>query len=167
MVVPRVIKGAFGFGGRRGKGVVSCRNDNAWSPLAFVKITGGSFGFQIGGQSTDLVLLIIDDRSMRSLLKSKFTIGVDASATAGPRSAEAQAATDIRLDAEIYGYSSSKGLFAGAALDGTGVTLLRPQLNDYYKAYLRPEDVLFGSVEVDLPPEARRFREALQAGFRQ
>ena len=161
MVVPRIIKGAIGFGGRRGKGVVSCRNGNSWSPLAFVKITGGSFGLQIGGQSTDLVLLVVDDRSMRSLLKSKFTIGADASATAGPRSAEVQASTDIRLDAEIYSYSSSKGLFAGAALDGAKVSLLRGQLADYYNAYLRPEDILFGSVEVELPAEARRFREAL------
>lgn len=161
LVVPRIIKGAFGFGGRRGKGVVSCRNENAWSPLAFVKITGGSFGLQIGGQSTDLVLLVVDDRSMRSLLKSKFTIGVDASVTAGPRSAEVQASTDIRLDAEIYSYSTSKGLFAGAALDGARVSLLRGQIADYYDAYLRPEDILFGNADVDLPSEARRFREAL------
>ncbi len=167
LVVPRIIKGAFGFGGRRGKGVVSCRNDDSWSALAFVKITAVSFGFQLGGQSTDLVLLVINDRSMRSLLKSKFTIGVDASVTAGPRSAEVQASTDIRLDAEIYSYSSSKGLFAGAALDGARVTLLRGQIAEYYDAYVRPEDILFGSVAVDLPAEARRFREALQTGFRQ
>ena len=158
LVVPRLIKGALGFGGRRGKGVIACRSQGGgWNPPAFVKISGASFGFQIGGQSTELVLLIVNERSVRSLLKSKFTIGVDASLAAGPRSYQALASTDIRLDAEIYSYATSKGLFVGAAVEGARVALDRKSIAAFYDSYLRPEDILFGRTDVTVPPEGRSF----------
>ena len=161
-VIPRVIKGAFVIGGRRGNGVISCRHEGRWTPHAFLKLSGVSFGLQIGGQSTDIVLLIVNERSVRSLLKSKFTLGADASVAAGPNSLDVQATTDSRLDAEIYSYVTSKGLFAGASIDGARLALNRKLIADYYGAYVRPEDILFGAApEITIPAEARRYREIL------
>ena len=161
-VIPRVIKGAFVFGGRRGNGIISCRHDGGWTAHAFLTLSGASVGFQIGGESTDIVLLIVNERSVRSLLKSKFTLGVDASVAAGPNSLDVQATTDSRLDAEIYSYATSKGLFAGAALDGARLALNRKPISDYYSAYVRPEDILFGAApEITIPTEAQKYREML------
>ena len=137
-VVPGMIKGAFVFGGQYGQGVVTCRTGHGWSAPVFIRMAGGSFGFQIGGQSTDLVLVAVNDRGLQDLLKSKFKIGGDASAAAGPVGRAGQAATDWKMNAELLSYSRNKGLFAGIDLDGTSVsqnqedtdTLLRrpPQL---------------------------------------
>ena len=161
-VIPHVIKGAFVLGGRRGNGIISCRHDGGWTPHAFLTLSGASVGFQIGGESTDIVLLIVNERSVRSLLKSKFTLGADASVAAGPNSLDVQAATDARFDAEIYSYATSKGLFAGAAIDGARLALNRKPISDYYGAYVRPEDILFGDApEISVPAEARRYLEIL------
>jgi lipid-binding SYLF domain-containing protein len=161
-VIPRVIKGAFVVGGRRGSGVISCRHEGGWTPHAFLKLTGASFGLQIGGESTDVVLLIVNERSVRSLLKSKFTIGADASVAVGPNSLDVQATTDSRFDAEIYNYATSKGLFAGAAIDGARLALNRKPIADYYSAYVRPEDILFGAPpELTIPTEAQSYRDLL------
>ena len=120
-VIPSVKKGAFLVGAEYGQGVVSCRTGHGWSAPAFIKIAGGSFGFQIGGQATDLVLVAVNDKGFQDLLKSKFKIGGDASAAAGPVGRDSQAATDWKLNAELLTYSRAKGLFAGIDLTGAVV----------------------------------------------
>ena len=117
-VVPGLIKGAFVFGAQYGQGVVTCRTGHGWSAPVFLRMAGGSFGFQIGGQSTDLVLIAVNDKGLQDLLKNKFKIGADASAAAGPVGRSGQAATDWKMNAELLSYSRNKGLFAGIDLDG-------------------------------------------------
>ena len=121
-VFPHVVKAAFGIGGRWGKGLISVRQARGWSAPAYVEITGGSFGFQIGGQSTDLVLVFTSRKGVDSLLSSKVKLGADASIAAGPVGRAAEAGTDVKLNSEIYAYSRSKGLFAGISLDGAVVS---------------------------------------------
>jgi len=119
VVVPHFKKGAFGFGAQYGQGVATCRTPQGWSAPVFVKLEGGSFGFQIGGQSTDLVLVAMNQNGLEQMLHNKFKIGGDAAASAGPVGRNAQAGTDWKLNAEFLTYSRSKGLFAGIDLDGT------------------------------------------------
>lgn len=133
-VFPHVVKAAFGIGGRWGKGVLSARQGNTWGAPVFVDLTGGSFGFQIGGQATDLVLVFMSKRSVDSLLSSKLKLGADASVAAGPVGRTAEAGTDIALNAEVYSYSRSKGLFAGVALDGAVVDFDNSANRDVYGA---------------------------------
>jgi lipid-binding SYLF domain-containing protein len=121
-VVPGLKKGAFGWGGQYGQGVVTCRTGHGWSAPVFIRMAGGSFGFQIGAQSTDLILVAVNDRGFQDLLKNKFKIGGDASAAAGPVGRSGQASTDWKLSAELLSYSRNKGLFAGISLDGTSVS---------------------------------------------
>lgn len=161
-VLPRVIKGAVGVGGRHGKGVISCRRDDGeWSPPAFLTLSGGSFGLQLGAQSSDVVLFVVSERSARSLMRSKFTLGADAEVAAGPRSAGAEATTDVRLDAEIYSYAKSKGFFAGVSLGGAKVKINRKEISRYYSEKPLPEALLFGDAQVDAPPAAEAFLRAL------
>jgi len=123
-VFPNVVKGAFGIGGQYGKGLVSQRMANGrWSAPSFVSIGGGSFGFQLGVSSTDLVLVFTNDEGLRSLLDGKVTLGADASVAAGPVGRKAVAGTDIKMNSAILSYSRSKGLFAGVSLDGAAVTI--------------------------------------------
>lgn len=123
-VVPDVIKAGFVVGGRHGSGLVSVKTrDGTWSNPSFVSMTGGSFGFQAGVSSTDVILVFRTQRGVDSIVHGKFTLGADASAAAGPVGRSAQASTDAQLKAEIYSYSRSRGLFAGAALDGTALTI--------------------------------------------
>src|SRR5580698_3139411 len=131
-VVPSVKKGAFLVGAEYGQGVVTCRTGHGWSAPAFIVIAGGSFGFQIGGQSTDLVLVAVNDKGFQDLLKNKFKIGGDASAAAGPVGRDSQAATDWKLNAELLTYSRAKGLFAGIDLDGTSVSQNRDDTQIYF-----------------------------------
>jgi lipid-binding SYLF domain-containing protein len=121
-VFPSVLKAAFIFGGREGKGVISRRTDAGWSAPAFFNLGGGSFGAQIGADKTDYVLLIMNERGLAGLLGDKFEMGGDIGVAAGPVGREASAATDAQLKAEILTYSRSKGLFAGVALKGTAIT---------------------------------------------
>lgn len=147
-VVPGMVKGAFIFGAQYGQGVVTCRTGHGWSAPVFIRMAGGSFGFQIGGQATDLILIAVNDRGMQDLLKSKFKIGADASAAAGPVGRAGQASTDWKMNAELLSYSRAKGLFAGISLDGTGVSQNKEDTQTYYGA---PEDfskVLRGGVPV-------------------
>ena len=147
-VVPGMVKGAFIFGAQYGQGVVTCRTGHGWSAPVFIRMAGGSFGFQIGGQATDLILIAVNDRGMQDLLKSKFKIGADASAAAGPVGRAGQASTDWKMNAELLSYSRAKGLFAGISLDGTSVTQNKDDTEVYYGA---PEDfgkVLRGQVAV-------------------
>jgi lipid-binding SYLF domain-containing protein len=123
-VFPHVLKGAFVVGGSWGKGLLSVREKNgSWAPPIYVDITGGSFGFQIGGSATDLVLVFQNRRGVESLLSSKLKLGADASIAGGPVGRSAQASTDVKLNAEILSYSRSKGAFVGISLDGAVVSL--------------------------------------------
>ena len=123
-VIPHVVKGAFGIGGRYGKGLVAQRNaDGGWGTPLFIEIGGGSFGLQLGVEATDVVMVFTNRDGIQPLLKGKLKIGADASATAGPVGRKAEAGTDISLKSAIYSYSRSKGLFAGIALDGAVLQL--------------------------------------------
>jgi len=143
-VFPQVLKAGFIVGGRGGRGVASCRNENGWSDPAYFDLKGGSVGFQIGAQATDFVLLFIGDDGMSSLLKSKFELGGDASVAAGPVGRQAGASTDLRLDAKILSYSRSKGLFAGLELKGAVISLDDSDMKATYGDDARAEDVLKG-----------------------
>jgi lipid-binding SYLF domain-containing protein len=123
-VIPHVVKGALGIGGRYGKGLVAQRNANGgWGTPLFIEIGGGSFGLQLGVEATDVVMVFTNRDGIQPLLKGKLKIGADASATAGPIGRNAEAGTDILLKSAIYSYSRSKGLFAGIALDGAVLQL--------------------------------------------
>jgi SH3 domain-containing YSC84-like protein 1 len=117
-IIPSSLKGGFIFGANYGKGVATCRTDKGWSAPTFFKLTGGSFGFQAGGQASDLVLIVKTDDGMQYLLQSKFKLGADASAAAGPVGRDAQAMTDLTLRAQVLTYSRARGLFAGVSLGG-------------------------------------------------
>ncbi len=162
-VVPGLIKGAFVFGAQYGQGVVTCRTGHGWSAPVFIRMAGGSFGFQIGGQSTDLVLIAVNDRGFQDLLKSKFKIGGDAAASAGPVGRNTQAATDWRMNAELLTYSRSKGLFAGIDLDGTSVSQNKEDTEVFYGAPQNFDSVLKGSVNV--PPGAVPFVKTVAQYF--
>ncbi len=147
-VVPGMVKGAFVFGAQYGQGVVTCRTGHGWSAPVFIRMAGGSFGFQIGGQATDLVLIAVNDRGMQDLLKNKFKIGGDASAAAGPVGRAGTASTDWKMNAELLSYSRAKGLFAGIDLDGTSVSQNTEDTELYYGAPHSFESILKGDVAV-------------------
>lgn len=148
-VVPDVIKGGFVIGARHGKGVVVIRDkDGHWQAPVFITLTGGSVGWQIGVQSTDVILVFKTKRSVENLMRGKFTIGADAAAAAGPVGRQAAAATDGRLKAEIYSYSRSRGLFAGVALDGSVLQVDEAANTLYYFGPAVPRDAA-GQVIVD------------------
>ena len=118
-IFPNTIKGGFIVGAQRGRGVISARTADGWSSPAFMTITGGSVGLQIGGQSADLVLVIMQRRGLESLVKNQFKLGADAAVAAGPVGRDAQASTDLQLRAEILSYSRARGLFAGVTINGS------------------------------------------------
>jgi SH3 domain-containing YSC84-like protein 1 len=159
IVVPSVLKLAVGFGGSYGRGVMTCRSGvdfkGPWGAPTMMAIEGGSFGFQLGGQATDYVLLVMNPRGAHSILSSKVKIGAGVSAAAGPKGRDALAATDAALRAEVLSYSRSRGLFAGAYLDGS---TLRPDNNANKKLYDRTvtakEIVLGGAVPVPAAADA-------------
>jgi lipid-binding SYLF domain-containing protein len=134
VIVPDLKTGAFIIGGKYGKGYMSCRNKrgSAWSAPATVRIEGGSFGFQIGGSSTDLIMLVMNERGADKLLESKFTLGAEGSVAAGPVGRTATAQTDAQMHADILSWSRSQGLFAGVALEGA---TLRQDLDDNATLY--------------------------------
>ncbi len=135
VIIPNMIKGGFVVGVRHGRGVALIRNAHGvWDAPRFVQMTGGSVGFQAGVQSTDVVLLFMTDRSVQGMLSGKFTIGADAGAAAGPVGRQVSAATDERLSAEILSYARSRGLFAGASLDGSALRLDPNAEFAYYRA---------------------------------
>jgi len=147
-VIPSLKKGAFIVGAEYGRGVVSCRTGHGWSAPAFITLAGGSFGFQIGGQATDLVLVAVNDHGFQDLLKSKFKIGGDAAASAGPVGRNSQAATDWKMGAELLTYSRSKGLFAGIDLNGASVSQSTDDTQTYYGQAHSFQSILKGNVEV-------------------
>jgi lipid-binding SYLF domain-containing protein len=162
-VVPGLKKGAFIWGAQYGQGVVTCRTGHGWSAPVFIRMAGGSFGFQIGGQSTDLVLVAVNERGFQDLLKNKFKIGGDAAASAGPVGRNGQAATDWKMNAELLTYSRSKGLFAGIDLDGTSVSQNDEDTELYFGQAHSFETILKGSIEV--PPGAVPFVRTVARHF--
>ncbi len=133
-IVPGMLKGGFVIGVRHGNGVVVLRDENGnWRAPSFISITGGSIGWQAGIQSTDIVLVFKSKNSIRGFINGKFTIGADVSAAAGPVGREASAGTDATLNAEVYSYSRSRGLFAGASLDGSAISLDNEETAAYYR----------------------------------
>ncbi len=123
-VIPHVVRGAFIVGGRWGKGVVTARTaDGPWGPASFLDLSGASVGFQIGGDATDVILLFMEEYALDALLEDRVELGANVSVAAGPLGRSTEIGTNVTLDATIYGYSRSKGLFAGAALDGSVITI--------------------------------------------
>src|SRR5579883_398929 len=164
-VVPSLKKAAFIVGGQYGQGVVTCRTGRGWSGPVFIRMAGGSFGFQIGGQGTDLVMVAVNDKGMQDLLKSKFKIGGDAAASAGPVGRNTQASTDILLNAELLTWSRSKGLFAGLDLTGDTVNQNADDTRDFYGRDIPFQEILNGSTPVP-PGAARHFVTTLAKYFR-
>ncbi len=163
-VVPGLIKGAFIFGAEYGQGVVSCRTGHGWSAPAFIKMEGGSFGFQAGGSGTDLVLVAVNDKGFQDLLKSKFKIGGDVAAAAGPVGRDSQAATNWKLQSELLTWSRSKGLFAGIDLNGVAVFENVDDTTAFYGAPHTFEQILKGNV---MPPaESKTFVRTVAKYFR-
>ena len=161
-VIPNVIKGAFIWGGRRGRGVMTCRRPgDGWSQLSFVKLTGGSFGFQIGGQATDLVLFFTNERGARSLVRSKFVLGVDASVAAGSIGRTAEATTDLRLKAEIFAYAKARGLFAGASIEGARLVADQKWNRRYYRQNVWADELLFEDRIQTAPASSAAFLDQL------
>jgi len=146
VVIPSYKKGAFVVGAQYGQGVATCRTPGGWSAPVFVQLTGGSFGWQIGGQSTDLILVAMNEHGLQDMLKNKFKIGGDAAASAGPVGRNAQAGTDWKLNAEFLTYSRSKGLFAGLDLDGTVMSQNIDDTREEYGTNVPFEHVLHGQV---------------------
>lgn len=154
VVIPHYKKGAFVIGAQYGQGVATCRTSHGWSAPVFVRLEGGSFGWQIGGQSTDLVLIAMNQGGLESALKSKVKLGADASAAAGPVGRNAAASTDIAMHAEFLTYSRAHGLFAGLDLSGTVLSENHPDMDDEY-GNGDFERILHGGAAV--PPNAERF----------
>jgi lipid-binding SYLF domain-containing protein len=142
-VIPHVVKGAFGVGGQWGKGLMSQRReDGSWSAPAFIEIGGGSFGFQIGVQASDIVLVFTDEDGIKGILKGKVKLGADASATAGPVGRKAEVGTDVLLRSAVFAYSRSKGLFAGISLDGSVIGMDDSANRKIYGSSVTGEDIL-------------------------
>jgi lipid-binding SYLF domain-containing protein len=161
-VIPHVVKGAFGLGGQWGKGLISQRHeDGRWSAPAFIEISGGSFGLQIGVQASDIVLVFTDEDGIKGLLKGKVKLGGDASATAGPVGRKAEVGTDVLLKSGIFAYSRSKGLFAGISLDGSVVAIDDSANKKAYGKALTGEQILLGN-EVKANATVAPFAAAVQ-----
>jgi lipid-binding SYLF domain-containing protein len=159
-VVPHLLKGGFVFGAENGRGVATCRTAHGWSAPAFFTITGGSWGLQIGVEGIDLVMVFQGDKGMERLVQSKFEIGGDASAAAGPIGRQASADTDWKMNAEILTYSRAKGIFAGLTLNGAAVRRDDDSTEAFYGHEVQTRNVLMG--EVPPPPGANAFLEAVR-----
>jgi len=159
-VVPRMIKAGLVFGGENGRGMATCRTANGWSAPAFFAITGGNWGLQIGVEGVDLVMIFQGDKGMQRLLSSKFQLGADASAAAGPVGRHASANTDWKLDAEVLTYSRAKGAFAGLTLTGADIRRDDDSMDAFYGHDVSTHRVLRG--EVEAPAAADRFIDAVR-----
>src|ERR1700729_2445114 len=163
VVIPSFKKGAFVVGAQYGQGAATCRTPRGWSAPVFVQLAGGSFGFQIGGQATDLILVAMNDQGLQAMLKNKFKLGADAAASAGPVGRNAQAGTDWKMNAEFLTWSRSRGLFAGLDLDGTVLSQNDEDTRVEYGA-----DVQFGAVlqgNIPTPEDARPFVRTIAKYF--
>jgi SH3 domain-containing YSC84-like protein 1 len=159
IVYPSVLKGAFIFGGSYGRGAMTCRSgekfNGPWSAPTMMALEGGSFGFQIGGQATDFVLLVMNERGAKAILSSKVKLGADASAAAGPKGRSAEASTDVTMRAEILSYSRARGLFAGVSLSGSTVRPDNRANEKLYNKSVSAGDIIFNGV-VPVPPGAQK-----------
>jgi len=158
-VVPSLLKGGFVVGARYGRGVASCRTDKGWSAPAFFTVSGGSFGFQIGGQAIDLVMLIMNKNGMKNLLESQFQLGADASAAAGPVGRHAEGNTDWKMRAEVLTYSRARGLFAGITLNGAVVKQDKDSTREFYGRMVPTKTSLTGLIEP--PKDSQPFLQSL------
>jgi SH3 domain-containing YSC84-like protein 1 len=161
-VVPHVIKGAMVYGARHGTGVMSCRTNGGWGSPSFVSLTGGSWGLQVGGESSDLVLFFMSERGARSLMtSSQITLGGKASVAAGPVGRTGEASTDLKFDAEVYTYAKTKGLFAGISIEGARLAADQRANALYYGRGVTAKQLLFENRVPRVPTEARQFSAAL------
>lgn len=159
-VVPNMMKGGFVFGAQNGRGVATCRTDKGWSAPAFFVITGGSWGLQIGVESVDLVMIIQNEKGMQQLLASKFQLGGDASAAAGPVGRHASAETNWKMETEILTYSRAKGAFAGLTVNGASVRRDDDSMKAIYGRNVTTRAVLLGKVAA--PASAQDFLSAVR-----
>lgn len=160
-VIPGVVKVGFIFGGRHGRGLLSCRVGAGWSRPSYIAITGGSFGLQIGAQATDFVLVFTNESAARALTSRKITLGGDASISAGPVGRTAEAGTDATFRTEIYSYSRSKGLFAGLSLEGSSLGIDTEANSAVYRADVSADALLFEDGD-SVPNQVAPFLRALQ-----
>ena len=150
-VFPGTVRVGFIVGGMRGRGILSARTESSWSAPAFMTLTGGSIGLQIGGQAVDLVLVIRNRRGLENLVSNQFKLGADAAVAAGPLGREAEASTDLQLRAQILSYSRSRGLFAGVTLNGSTVRQDQDANERFYGQRLETQQIVFGSTPVEHP----------------
>jgi lipid-binding SYLF domain-containing protein len=154
-VVPSMLKVAVVFGGNHGKGIATCRTeDGRWSAPAPITITGGSWGLQLGGQAVDLILVVTNDQGMQHLLSSRFKLGADASAAAGPVGRDAGADTDWKMRAEVLAYSRARGIFAGIDLNGSAITQDKDETRILYGSFVPFPDILNGKAQAPNTSEA-------------
>ena len=158
-VVPSMLKGGFIVGAKYGRGLASCRTPKGWSAPAFFVVTGGSFGFQIGGQAVDLVMLIMNKNGMKHLLSSEFALGADASVAAGPVGRHAEGNTDWKMRAEVLTYSRARGLFAGVSLNGAQIKQDKDSTREFYGRMVPFRTSLVG--EIEPPAGANAFLRVL------
>jgi lipid-binding SYLF domain-containing protein len=158
-VVPSMLKGGFIVGAKYGRGLATCRTPKGWSAPAFFMTTGGSVGFQIGGQAVDLVMLIMNNDGMQHLLSSKFELGADASVAAGPVGRHAEGNTDWKMRAQVLTYSRARGVFAGVSLNGAVLKQDKDATREFYGHMVTFKAALTG--EVDPPPAAHPFLSTL------
>ncbi len=162
-VIPDMIKAGFVVAGRHGRGVISTRTDTGWSDPAFIKLTGGSIGWQAGVQAADLVLVFTNKRGVENLSRGKFTLGADAAVAAGPLGRNTSAATDHRLKAEVYSYSRARGLFAGVSIQGASLRMDHNANASYYvRPGITPDEIFAGEVAAR-PESITAFRQSLKA----
>ena len=164
-IIPGEVKFAFIFGGSYGRGLATCRTGHGWSAPMFVAIDSGSVGYQIGGSSTDLVMLFMNDQALQSLLSDKFKLGADASVAAGPVGRNAAAGTDLKLKAEILSYSRAKGVFAGVSLDGAVMQADKSGDKAMYGDDVNRREILNGKVAV--PASAQPLLDEIDGYARQ
>src|SRR5450755_2704942 len=158
-VVPSMLKGGFIVGGKYGRGLASCRTPKGWSAPVFFTLTGGSVGFQIGGQAVDLVMLIMNNDGMQHLLSSKVALGADASVAAGPVGRHAEGNTDWKMRAQVLTYSRARGVFAGVSLNGAVLKQDKDATREFYGHMMTSKAALTGAV--DPTPEANAFLTTL------
>jgi lipid-binding SYLF domain-containing protein len=163
VVIPSYKKGAFVVGAQYGQGVATCRTPRGWSAPVCVQLEGGSFGWQIGGQATDLIIVAMNDKGLQDMLKNKFKLGADAAASAGPVGRNAQAGTDWKMNAELLTYSRSKGLFAGIDLDGTVLSQNQDDTRVLFGSAIPFDAILKGNIGT--PEDAQPFVRAVAKYF--
>lgn len=160
-IFPSTLKAGFVVGGQRGRGILSAHGDSGWSSPAFLTLTGGSIGLQIGGQAADVILVINNQRGLENLVSNQFKVGADASVAAGPVGREAQAATDIQMRAQILSYSRARGLFAGVTINGSTIRQDQDANERFYGKRLDSKQIVFGGL-AGAPAPVGEWRAALE-----